>query len=58
LAERDRGRDGHDPAIVRFDQLPVAFMHHPVMPVAQKREIVEIGRPTMDPVHEMMPITP
>jgi hypothetical protein len=33
-------------------------MHHPVMPMAKQREVVEIGRATMDPTNEVMSITP
>jgi hypothetical protein len=28
----------------------MVLMHHPVMPVAQKSEVVEIGGPAMNPV--------
>jgi hypothetical protein len=33
-------------------------MHHPMMPMAEKDKVVEIGRPAMDPVHKVMSITP
>jgi hypothetical protein len=36
----------------------MAFMHHPMMPVAKKSEIVEIGRPAMDPTNQVMSIAP
>jgi hypothetical protein len=50
--------DGYDLAFVSLRDLPVVLVHHPVMSMAKKHEVVEICRPAMDPVHEMMSITP
>jgi hypothetical protein len=50
--------DGYDLAFVSLRDLPMVLMHHPVMPMAQKDEVLEIGRTSMDPVHEVMSITP
>src|SRR5438094_10550062 len=36
------------------DDLPSAFMHHPVMAVAQEDEIVEVGRTVPYPVHQVV----
>jgi hypothetical protein len=33
-------------------------MHHPMMPMAKKHEVVEISRPAMDPTNQVMSITP
>src|SRR5260370_12223657 len=33
-------------------------MHHPVMPITEKDEIGKVGRPTADPVHDMVRRSP
>jgi hypothetical protein len=33
-------------------------MHHPMMSMAEKDKVVEIGGSAMDPMHDMMRITP
>src|SRR2546430_15926529 len=55
-AKGDRRRDGDDLTVFGLDQLPSALMHHPMVPATQKDEVVEVGRPALDPAQEMMPI--
>jgi hypothetical protein len=50
--------DGHGAAVVCLRNAPALFMHDPVMPMAQKHKVVEIGRSAMDPVDKVMSITP
>src|SRR5439155_22965690 len=40
------------------DQLPAAFVHHPMMPAAEKDQVVEVGWAALDPVREVMSIAP
>src|SRR5256886_15623306 len=54
MRELDSGRDGQHAAIVCMHDLPSALMHHPVMAVTEKDEVVEIGGAAMDPVHDVM----
>jgi hypothetical protein len=51
-------RDGQHAAIIATHQLPFALVDHPVMAMAQKDHVVEIGRSAMDPVDEVMRRTP
>jgi hypothetical protein len=37
-----------------MNYLPVALMDEVMMPVTEKDEIVEVGCPAMDPVHNVM----
>jgi hypothetical protein len=46
-----RPSNGHDAPVLLLHDLPVVLMNHPVMPMAEKDEVVEIGRPAVDPVH-------
>jgi hypothetical protein len=50
--------DGHGAAVVSLRNAPSVFMHHPVMPMAKKYKIFEIGRSAMDPVDHMVSIAP
>jgi hypothetical protein len=50
--------DGYDLAFVSLRDLPVVLVHHPVMSMAKKDKVVEVCRPAMDPMDEMMSIAP
>ena len=57
-SERDRRRNWHDPTVVSFDQLPIAVMDQPVMPMAEKNLILDFTASAMQPVHEVMSVAP
>src|SRR6476646_11665754 len=46
--------DGHHLIVIRFDQLPAALMHHPVMPVAEKDQVSKVAVAALCPVHQVM----
>lgn len=50
--EGDHRRDGKQPPVFEPDELPPALVNHPVMPVAQQHEVLEVGRAPMDPVDD------
>src|SRR5260370_23032508 len=52
-AEGDCRRDGQNPAVLASDNLPAAFVHHPVMPVAEQSEVGRFISTAMEPVHEV-----
>src|SRR3979490_2881145 len=54
----DRRRDGQHAAVVATNDLPVALVHHPVMPVAEKGEVGRLIRTTVDPVLDMVARSP
>src|SRR6267143_4320620 len=47
-------RDSHHPPAIAAHDLPVAFMHHPVMAVTEQEQVVEIRGSAVDPVDDMM----
>src|SRR5713226_2245562 len=51
-------RNRVDASIVAPHDLPIALMHHPVMPVTQEDQVRKIGRPPMNPVHDVMRRSP
>jgi uncharacterized membrane protein len=48
------GRDRHHLPIVAADELPPAFMHQPVMPMADEHQVVQVSRTTVRPMHEVV----
>ena len=56
--KREHGSDRHDLAIIGFDQLPIAFMHQPVMPQAEEGEVWQITRSAMHPGDQVMAVAP
>src|SRR6059058_4845834 len=48
--EWGRWRDRHDLTVLALKQLPSGHMHHPMVPVTEQHEVVERGRPAVDPV--------
>ena len=56
-AEGHRRRNGQHPTVIAANELPVALVHYPVMPVAEQDQVVEIARAAMNPVHYMMSVT-
>src|SRR5258708_12309983 len=57
-AEGDCRRNGHDAAVILTDDLPAAFVHHPVMPVAEQSEFGRFISTPMEPVHDMLAPAP
>src|SRR5258708_10014974 len=47
-------RDRKHPAVIAPNDLPVALVHHPVMPVAEKGEGGRLVVPPMEPVLQMV----
>src|SRR6266566_267185 len=54
--EGDSRRDRDDLMISRFDQLPAAFVHHPMVPATEQDQVVEVGRPAVYPMHQVMSV--
>jgi hypothetical protein len=50
--------DGYDLAFVSLRDLPIVFVHPPVMSMTEKDKVLEICRPSVYPVHEVMSIAP
>ena len=50
----DRRRDCHHPAVIAANDLPLAFVHHPVMPVTEQGQIGRLIVPAVEPMLEMM----
>ena len=57
IESHSRG-DRHHPPVIGFDQLPSTFMHQPVMAVAEKDQVGQLGVPSVDPVDEVMSVAP
>src|SRR5712691_10813058 len=55
--ETGRRRNREHPSIVRAHDLPTAFVHHPVMPVAEKGEVRKVAGTVLNPVHKVMPFS-
>ena len=53
-----RRRHRHDPAVLGLDQLPTAFMNLPVMAATEQDLVLDLTSATVEPVNEMMPVTP
>ena len=53
-AEGHRWRDGHNLAVVRFDDLPSTLVDHAVMPVTEQDQVVQVRPAAMDPVDDAM----
>src|SRR5690242_6402992 len=45
-AERDRRRDRHQGAGLRLDELPAAFVHHPVVTMAEQHLVFDLAAAT------------
>jgi len=46
----------HNPPVLGFDQLPSAFMHQPMVPMAEQDQVGQLGVSTIDPVHEVVSV--
>src|SRR5690348_9575337 len=57
-AECDRRRDCHQGAVIRSDQLPAAFVHHPVVPMAEQHLVFYLAAATEQPVHDVVRVAP
>ena len=56
--EVDHWSDRDDPAIVGLDQLPAAFVNHPMMPATEEDEVVQVCVSSVDPMHHVMSVAP
>jgi hypothetical protein len=56
--EPDHRRDRHDFAVVGFDDLPVAFVDHPMVSQAEKGEVWQITRSAVHPGDQVMAFAP
>ena len=54
LEEVQLGRDGEELSVVGLDQLPLPFVNHPVMPIAEQDEVGQVAGTASDPVDEVM----
>ena len=54
----DHWSDRDDPAIVGLDQLPAAFVNHPMMPATEEDEVVQVCVSSVDPMHHVMSVAP
>ena len=52
------GRGGREPAIGAAGQLPAALMDRPMMRPAQQDQVGQVGRATIQPMPQMMGVTP
>jgi hypothetical protein len=50
--------DRYCAAIACLCNLPIVLVHHPMVPMAKKHDVVEITRAAMRPMNKMMSITP
>src|ERR1700737_4291192 len=53
-SKRNRRRDVQHPAIIAMNDLPVALVHHPVVPVTEQDQVAEVGCPAVDPVNHVV----
>ena len=52
------GWGGREPPIRAPGKLPALLMHHPMMTAAHQSQIRQVGRATIQPMPQMMSLTP
>src|SRR5258708_4786370 len=56
--EELRRCDDDDLAVVGFDQLPTAFVDHPMMPSTEQDQVAQVGLAAVHPVDQVMAVAP
>lgn len=47
-------RDREDLTVIGLDQLPLPFVNHPVMPIAEQDQVWLVRSAAFDPMHQVM----